>query len=38
MTETRRLLALVTGAPSGIGLELANQFAEHDYESKGAPR
>jgi short-subunit dehydrogenase len=27
-----RPLALVTGASSGIGLELAKQFAEHDYD------
>jgi uncharacterized protein len=31
MTETRPL-ALVTGASSGIGLELAKQFAEHDFD------
>jgi uncharacterized protein len=30
MTETR--LALVTGASSGIGLELAKQFAQHGYD------
>src|SRR3978361_1134079 len=41
MTETldninsaapRRPLALVTGASSGIGLELARQFAEHGFD------
>lgn len=31
MTESRRL-ALVTGASSGIGLELAKQFVEHEYD------
>ncbi|WP_433680358.1 SDR family NAD(P)-dependent oxidoreductase [Nocardia sp. CA-119907] len=31
MTDTRPL-ALVTGASSGIGLELAKQFVEHDYD------
>lgn len=31
MTENRPL-ALVTGASSGIGLELARQFARHDYD------
>jgi len=32
MTESRRPLALVTRASSGIGLELIKQFAEHDYD------
>src|SRR3954447_22984567 len=27
-----RALALVTGASSGIGRELAKQFAEHDFD------
>ena len=27
-----RPLAVVTGASSGIGLELARQFAEHDFD------
>ncbi len=31
MTTTRPL-ALVTGASSGIGLELAKQFAAHDFD------
>jgi short-subunit dehydrogenase len=31
MTETKPL-AVVTGASSGIGLELARQFAEHDFD------
>ncbi len=31
MTSTRKL-ALVTGASSGLGLELAKQFAEHGYD------
>jgi NAD(P)-dependent dehydrogenase (short-subunit alcohol dehydrogenase family) len=29
---TTRRLALVTGASSGIGLELAKQFAEHGFD------
>jgi short-subunit dehydrogenase len=29
---TDRSLALVTGASSGIGLELAKQFAQHDFD------
>jgi uncharacterized protein len=29
---TSRPLAVVTGASSGIGLELARQFAEHDFD------
>jgi short-subunit dehydrogenase len=28
-----RKLALVTGASGGIGLELARQFADHDYDA-----
>jgi short-subunit dehydrogenase len=34
MTETSpsKQLALVTGASSGIGTELAKQFADHDYD------
>jgi short-subunit dehydrogenase len=33
MTEsTGRQFAVVTGASSGIGFELAKQFAEHDYD------
>src|SRR5919202_3574103 len=31
-TGTARPLALVTGASSGIGYELANQFAQHGYD------
>jgi short-subunit dehydrogenase len=31
-TGTGRPLALVTGASSGIGYELANQFAQHGYD------
>jgi uncharacterized protein len=31
-TENARPLALVTGASSGIGLELARQFAEHGFD------
>jgi short-subunit dehydrogenase len=32
MESSERSLAVVTGASSGIGLELAKQFAEHDFE------
>ncbi|HST68016.1 MAG TPA: SDR family NAD(P)-dependent oxidoreductase [Mycobacteriales bacterium] len=32
MTEPTHVLALVTGASSGIGRELAKQFAEHDFD------
>ena len=32
MTEPTRPLAVVTGASSGIGLELAKVFAEHGYD------
>jgi short-subunit dehydrogenase len=32
MTQSARPLALVTGASSGIGRELAKQFAEHGYD------
>jgi uncharacterized protein len=31
-TSSPRELAVVTGASSGIGLELAKQFAEHDFD------
>src|SRR3954471_24536911 len=31
-TGSGRPLAVVTGASSGIGLELAKQFAEHDFD------
>lgn len=33
-----RPLAVVTGASSGIGLELARQFAQHDVEVSWWPR
>jgi short-subunit dehydrogenase len=32
MTTATRPLAVVTGASSGIGLELAKQFARHDFD------
>ncbi len=32
MTSSSRPLAVVTGASSGIGRELAKQFAEHDFD------
>jgi len=32
MTSQMKQLALVTGASSGIGLELARQFATHDFD------
>lgn len=32
MNESRRPFAVVTGASSGIGLELARQFARHGYD------
>jgi short-subunit dehydrogenase len=32
MDSSSRSLAVVTGASSGIGLELARQFAEHDFD------
>jgi short-subunit dehydrogenase len=32
MPNSARPLALVTGGSSGIGLELAKQFADHDYD------
>ena len=31
-SASQRSLAVVTGASSGIGLELAKQFAEHDFD------
>jgi short-subunit dehydrogenase len=31
-TTTKRSFAIVTGASSGIGLELAKQFAEHGFD------
>ena len=31
-SSTSRPLAVVTGASSGIGLELARQFADHDFD------
>jgi uncharacterized protein len=31
-STSQRSLAVVTGASSGIGLELAKQFAEHDFD------
>ncbi|QES46889.1 oxidoreductase [Streptomyces venezuelae] len=31
-TQTRRPLAVVTGGSSGIGFELAREFAEHGYD------
>ncbi len=31
-SSSSRPLAVVTGASSGIGLELARQFAEHDFD------
>ena len=32
MTTKERPLALVTGASSGIGYELARQFAQHGFD------
>src|ERR687889_1025760 len=32
VSESARPLALVTGASSGIGRELAKQFAQHGYD------
>src|SRR3954469_25503752 len=32
MTEQTKPLAVVTGASSGIGLELARQFAQHGFD------
>ncbi len=32
MTDSERPLAVVTGASSGIGLELARQFAQHGFD------
>ena len=32
MSNPARPLALVTGGSSGIGLELARQFAQHGYD------
>ncbi|MEU4674000.1 SDR family NAD(P)-dependent oxidoreductase [Amycolatopsis sp. NPDC023774] len=32
MTTAEKPLAVVTGASSGIGLELAKQFAQHDFD------
>lgn len=31
MAQSQRPLAVVTGASSGIGRALAQQFAEHDF-------
>ena len=32
MLDTRRKLAVVTGASTGIGLELAKQCAQHGFD------
>jgi short-subunit dehydrogenase len=36
-TSRSKQLALVTGASSGIGLELARLFAQNNYATSSAP-